>query len=60
MSVSAKGTICSILSAVIFGCNPLFARVVYANGGNAFVLAFYRMVFGVVLGMALHKAFRHP
>ena len=55
MDLRVKGTVYSILSAIIFGCNPLIARVVYANGGNAVVLAFYRMAVGVVLGIVLHK-----
>ena len=59
MNISVKGTICSILSAVIFGCNPLLARIVYASGGNAVVLAFYRMGFGVLLGGVIHKILRH-
>ena len=47
----------SILSAVIFGFNPLLARLVYAGGGNAAVLALYRMVIGSMLGLILHRIF---
>lgn len=57
MNLKIRGTGYSILSAVIFGCNPLIARIVYANGGNAILLAFYRMAIGAVLGIVLHKLF---
>ena len=52
-----RGTAYSILSAVIFGFNPLLARLVYAGGGNAAVLALYRMVIGSMLGLILHRIF---
>lgn len=57
MNLKLRGTGYSILSAIIFGCNPLIARIVYANGGNAILLAFYRMVIGAVLGVVLHRLF---
>lgn len=36
----------TILSAVLWGLNPLFARTVYAGGGNAATLSFFRMFLG--------------
>lgn len=35
-----------ILSAVLFGLNPLLAKTIYANGGNSLTLTFHRMLFG--------------
>lgn len=53
MNTKFRGTAYAILSAVIFGLNPLWAQTIYANGGNAMSLAFYRMVFGALLGAGL-------
>ena len=36
------GYICAILSAVIYGCMPIMAKYVYAEGVNALTLAFLR------------------
>ena len=45
-----KGAILVILSAFIFGLNPLLAKSVYTTGCNPFTLTFLRMIFGT-LGM---------
>ena len=37
-----KGYIYSIVSAVIFGCMPLMAKYIYADGVNAISLVFLR------------------
>lgn len=42
MKTSNKGLIAVIISAVIFGSMPLLAKIIYANGGNALSLIFYR------------------
>lgn len=36
------GFIAVIVSAIIFGCMPLIAKIIYSNGGNAISLIFYR------------------
>lgn len=45
MTASKKqlaGYVCAILSAVIYGCMPIMAKYVYAEGVNALTLAFLR------------------
>lgn len=42
MEVRAKGLCAVIISAVFFGLMPLFAKIICANGGNTFSMAFYR------------------
>lgn len=43
-----------VLSAVIFGMMPLLARIAYANGSNAYTVAFFRFLFGsVFLGIII-------
>lgn len=39
-----KGVLLTILSAVLFGCNPLISKQIYALGGNSVTLSFYRML----------------
>lgn len=39
---SKKGYFFAIASAVIFGVTPLIAKMIYARGGNAISLVFYR------------------
>ena len=46
MKRQTQGKFLAILSAVIFGLNPILAKVIYANGGNSIELAFFRMLFG--------------
>ncbi len=47
MSNRAKGFICAITVAVIFGCMPLFAKIIYSYGGNSPSLVFYRNFFAL-------------
>lgn len=54
-----KGTAFSIASAVLWGFNPLFARTVYADGGSAVTLAFFRMLIGACFMALAHSAVVH-
>ena len=48
---TVKGYIFAILSAVIYGCMPLMASYIYADGVNPFTLVFLRNCFSIpVLG----------
>ena len=48
------GSLCVILSAVLFGTMPLLAKVAYAHGSNAYTVAFGRFLFGsIILGMVI-------
>lgn len=50
-----KGTALVILSAIVFGLNPFFARSVYANGGNAWTLTFLSKAIGVPALFLMHR-----
>lgn len=43
-----KGYIFAILSAIIYGCMPLMAKYIYADGVNPFTLVFLRNLFSVL------------
>jgi len=43
-----KGYLFAILSAVIYGCMPLMAAYIYADGVNSFTLVFLRSLFAIV------------
>lgn len=43
-----KGIFCTILSAVLFGLNPLLSKQIYALGGNSVTLTFFRMMITAV------------
>lgn len=48
------GSLCVILSAVLFGTMPLLAKVAYAHGSNAYTVAFSRFLFGsIILGTVI-------
>ena len=48
------GSLCVILSAVLFGTMPLLAKVAYAHGSNAYTVAFGRFLFGsMILGTVI-------
>lgn len=47
-STTAKGYIYAILSAVIYGCMPLIAKYVYADGVNPISLVFLRNSFSLL------------
>lgn len=50
-----KGMALIILSAVLFGFMPLFAKIAYAHGNNAYTLAFHRFFFGsIVMFLIVH------
>lgn len=43
------GSLYIILSAVLFGTMPLLAKVAYAHGSNAYIVAFSRFLFGSIM-----------
>lgn len=45
---TAKGYLFAILSAVIYGCMPLMATLIYADGVNPFTLVFLRNLFSLI------------
>lgn len=57
MKSGSKGAALVILSAVIFGFTPVFAKTVYECGSNSFTLAFHRFLFGSVALLVMHLAF---
>ena len=51
-----KGYCFAILSAVIYGCMPLMAKYIYADGVTALSLVFFRNVFALVpLGILAYR-----
>lgn len=56
MSNKYKGFLAVIVSAVIFGCMPLLAKSIYANGGNSVSLIFYRFSFAIPVLYLVVKA----
>ena len=51
-----KGYLFAVLSAVIYGCMPLMARYIYADGVNAFTLVFLRNLFSLIpLGVLAYR-----
>lgn len=59
-----KGYLFAVLSAVIYGCMPLMAAYIYADGVNSFTLVFLRNLFAVVplalLAYRQHKTLAVP
>lgn len=51
-----KGYLFAVLSAVIYGCMPLMAAYIYADGVNSFTLVFLRNLFAI--GPLAFLAFR--
>lgn len=47
-SQTGKGYLFAVLSAVIYGCMPLMARYIYADGVNPLTLVFLRNLFSVI------------
>ncbi|MBQ5810817.1 MAG: DMT family transporter [Clostridia bacterium] len=45
---AVKGYLFAVISAVIYGCMPLMAKFIYADGVNPFTLVFLRNAFSVV------------
>lgn len=55
-----KGIFYTILSAVLFGVNPLLSKQIYTMGGNSVTLTFFRMMitavtFWIVNAVWMHK-----
>lgn len=44
-----------ILSAVVFGLNPLLAKTIYLSGSNSMTLTVHRMLFGSIGLLIIHK-----
>ena len=49
MNSTFKGTACGVLAAVTYGTNPLGAKFIYQDGGNANSVLFYRFALAAVL-----------
>lgn len=47
MSGKYRGFIAVIVSAIVFGLMPFFAKIIYANGGNPVSLVFYRFFIAI-------------
>lgn len=48
MNQNVKGCLFAVLSAVIYGCMPLMAKYIYADGVNPLTLVFLRNLFSLV------------
>ena len=57
MNRQVKGVGLTLLSAIIFGLNPLFAKDIYAAGGNAMTFSLARMLLGSIGMLAIHAIF---
>lgn len=55
MSRYLKGYLFVIASAVVFGCMPLGASIIYASGVNSFSLAFYRNLLAIPVMLIIVK-----
>lgn len=61
MQTKAKGTFLTIISAIIFGTAPLFAKAIYANGSNSITFVVHRAVVCAVLSWAIQAFYvREP
>ena len=58
MKTISKGYVCIILSAVIFGCMPLMAKHIYADGANAITLVLLRNAISLPMLFCLSLARR--
>ena len=55
-SKTIKGCIFAVLSAVIYGCMPLMAKYIYADGVTPFTLVFLRNMFSLIpLGLLAYR-----
>lgn len=50
-----KGILSIIIAAIIFGLMPLFARYIFANGGNPISLVFYRSFLAIPALFLINK-----
>jgi len=48
------GYLIAIISATLYGLNPLFAKTVYTSGANAFTIVFIRMTVGAAVFAVMH------
>lgn len=55
-----KGLALVILSAIMFGTMPPFARLIYANGGTPFSLTFHRFLFSFPMLFLISKIQKEP
>lgn len=53
MWAKAKGIFLTVLSAVFYGLNPLFAKTVYTGGCNSLTLTLSRLLAGAVIFLVL-------
>lgn len=56
MTQMIKGYLCVIGSAVVFGCMPLGAKIIYANGVNPVSLVSYRNILSLPVIFLILKA----
>ncbi len=56
MEVKHKGFLAVIVSGIVFGCMPFLAKNIYANGGNAINLVFWRFFISVPVLYAIIKS----
>lgn len=57
---STRGFIAVILSAVLFGLMPVFAKIVYGSGGNAITLVFLRFALSILPALIYLRVKRIP
>jgi len=43
----AKGYVYVIISGILFGCMPLYAKILYSNGCTPLSLVFYRFLLAI-------------
>ena len=53
MNDKTKGTLLTIISAIIFGTAPLFAKAIYANGSNSITFVVHRAVVCAIWSWAI-------
>lgn len=58
----SRGIVFTIVSAMLFGITPAFAKLIYADGINSSTLVFYRNLFAILplflLCLSQHCSFR--
>lgn len=60
LRMQQKGVFLVILSAVVFGLNPIFAKQVFAGGGNAWTLTFLSKAIGAGGLFLMHRVAKEP
>ena len=56
MNQQRRGMLLTIVSAILFGLNPLLAKTVYGAGSNSLTLTFARVLAGAFIFYGLHHA----